>query len=64
MRLQQVLGNLLSNAIKFNRPGGRVMVDAASWCGVRLSWICSTAVPMCSTRRWGRTALRMGWPLS
>ncbi|MDH4390310.1 MAG: PAS domain-containing protein [Aquabacterium sp.] len=28
VRLRQVLLNLLSNAIKFNRPGGRVTVDA------------------------------------
>jgi signal transduction histidine kinase len=29
-RLKQVLVNLLSNAIKYNKPGGRVVLDAAS----------------------------------
>ncbi len=28
VRLQQVLVNLLSNAIKYNRPGGRVLIEA------------------------------------
>ncbi len=28
VRLRQVLVNLLSNAIKYNRPGGRVMIEA------------------------------------
>ena len=33
-RLRQVLINLLSNAIKYNRPGGRVVVDAGAVDGV------------------------------
>jgi hypothetical protein len=30
VRLRQVLVNLLSNAIKYNRPGGRVTIDASA----------------------------------
>ncbi|MDE2455662.1 MAG: PAS domain-containing protein, partial [Burkholderiales bacterium] len=37
-RLRQVLVNLLSNAVKYNRPGGRVTVEARRGAGrVRLS---------------------------
>jgi PAS domain S-box-containing protein len=33
VRLRQVLVNLLSNAIKYNRPGGRVMLEAMAMDG-------------------------------
>ncbi len=38
-RLQQVLVNLLSNAIKYNRPGGRVDVQAVAGPDPAVAWV-------------------------
>jgi signal transduction histidine kinase/ActR/RegA family two-component response regulator len=38
-RLRQVLTNLMSNAVKYNRPGGSVRVQAASFKQEGQSWV-------------------------
>jgi PAS domain S-box-containing protein len=44
VRLRQVLVNLLSNAIKYNRPGGRVMIEAMAVDGQVLITVSDTGL--------------------
>jgi len=45
-RLRQVLLNLLSNAVKYNRPGGRVQVEAEAQGAERLIRVTDTGLGM------------------